>query len=54
MEKREKKKPEAALDHDMKPDLKIVPFGVFEPLNYNISIVFGTSNETTNFVVDGL
>ena len=43
-----------ALDHDMEPDAKMVPFGVFEPSNDHISIVFGTSIETSDFIVDCL
>ncbi|MGP8322637.1 MAG: hypothetical protein ACT6FG_01400 [Methanosarcinaceae archaeon] len=38
----------------MEPDLKIDPFGVFEPSNDHISIVLGTSNETSDFIADGL
>ncbi|HJH30614.1 MAG TPA: ISAzo13 family transposase, partial [Methanosarcinaceae archaeon] len=52
--KTREKEPEGALDHDMDPDLKMVPFGIFEPSNDHISIVFGTSNETTDFIADSL
>ena len=52
--KTREKEPEGALDHDMEPDLKMVPFGVFEPSNDHISIVFGNSNETSDFIADGL
>lgn len=52
--KTREKEPEGALDHDMEPDLKMVPFGVFEPSNDHISILFGTSNETSDFIADGL
>jgi predicted RNA-binding protein with PIN domain len=38
----------------MEPNAKMVPFGVFEPSNDHISIVFGTSNETSDFIADGL
>jgi hypothetical protein len=52
--KTREKEPDEALDHDMEPDLKMVPFGVFEPSNDHISLIFGTSNETSDFIVDGL
>ena len=37
--KTREKEPEGALDHDMEPDAKMVPFGVFEPSNDHILIV---------------
>lgn len=46
--------PEEALDHDMNPEMKMVPFGVFEPTTGHLSIVFSTSAETSDFVVDCL
>ncbi|PXF58164.1 MAG: transposase, partial [Candidatus Methanogaster sp.] len=46
--------PEEALDHDMNPDIKMVPFGIFEPTTDHLSIVFSTSMETSDFVVDCL
>lgn len=52
--KTREKEPEGALDHDMEPDAKMVPFGVFEPSNDHILVVFGTSNETSDFIADGL
>ena len=42
------------MDHDVEPEAKIVPFGIFEPSNGHISIVFGTSIETSDFIVDCL
>jgi transposase len=52
--KTREKEPEGALDHDMEPDLKMVPFGVFEPSNDHLSLIFGTSNETSDFIADAL
>ncbi|PXF57688.1 MAG: transposase, partial [Candidatus Methanogaster sp.] len=46
--------PEEALDHDMNPEIKMVPFGIFEPTTDHLSIVFSTSMETSDFVVDCL
>ena len=52
--KSREEEPEEALDHDMNPDIKMVPFGIFEPTTNHISIVFSTSIETSDFVVDCL
>nr|QNO46713.1 hypothetical protein EIOBDEGA_00001 [Methanosarcinales archaeon ANME-2c ERB4] len=52
--KSREKEPEEALDHDMNPEIKMVPFGVFEPTTNHMSIVFSTSIETSDFVVDSL
>ena len=52
--KTREKEPEKALDHDMEPDSKLVPFGIFEPSTDILSIIFGTSIETTDFIVDCL
>jgi hypothetical protein len=52
--KTREKEPDEALDHDMESDVKMIPFGVFEPSNNRITIVFGTSNETSDFIVDCL
>ncbi|MEA1869623.1 MAG: hypothetical protein U9N09_05705 [Euryarchaeota archaeon] len=46
--------PEEALDHDMNPEMKMVPFGIFEPTTDHLSIVFSTSIETSDFVADCL
>jgi hypothetical protein len=54
VESQREKESVAALDHGMEPDAKMVPFGVFEPSNDHISIVFGTSIETSDFIVDCL
>jgi Rhodopirellula transposase. len=52
--KSREKEPERALDHDMDPKAKLVPLGILEPLNNNLTIIFGTSNETSDFIVDCL
>nr|QNO49500.1 hypothetical protein FBKNMHLG_00019 [Methanosarcinales archaeon ANME-2c ERB4] len=52
--KSREEEPEEALDHDMNPDIKMVPFGIFEPTTNHILIVFSTSIETSDFVVDCL
>jgi transposase len=52
--KSREKEPEEALDHDMNPEIKMVPFGVFEPTTNHLSIIFSTSIETSDFVVDSL
>jgi len=52
--KSREEEPEEALDHDMNPEIKMVPFGVFEPTTDHLSIVFSTSVETSDFVVDCL
>jgi len=52
--KTREKEPEGALDHDVAPDAKLVPSGIFEPANDFLSIIFGTSIETSDFIVDCL
>ncbi len=47
-------KPIKALDHDFEPDEKLVPFGIFEPCYDFLTIIFGTSVETSDFIVDCL
>jgi len=37
--KTREKEPEKALDHDMEPDSKLVPFGIFEPSTYHLSVI---------------
>ena len=49
--KTREKEPEKALDHDMGPYSKLVPFGIFEPSTDILSIIFGTSIETSDFIV---
>jgi hypothetical protein len=43
-----------ALDHDMRPQQKLVPFGILEVLSGLLTIIFGTSRETSDFIVDCL
>jgi hypothetical protein len=43
-----------ALDHDVKPTAKLVPFGILDVVNGLLSIIFGQFNETTDFIVDAL
>jgi len=43
-----------ALDHDLRPREKLVPFGILEVLNGLLTIIFGTSRETSDFIVDCL
>jgi len=48
---REAKKAE---DHDMNPEMKLVPYGILDVLSGKLSIFFGTSSETSDFIVDCL
>lgn len=43
-----------ALDHDMGSKEKLVPFGVLDVLSGRVTIIFGTSRETSDFIVDCL
>jgi hypothetical protein len=43
-----------ALDHDMRPEQKLVPFGILEVLSGLLTIIFGDSRETSDFIVDSL
>jgi hypothetical protein len=43
-----------ALDHDMRPQQKLVPFGILEVLSGLLTILFGDSRETSDFIVDCL
>src|SRR5712671_1735158 len=43
-----------AWDHDMRPKEKLVPFGILEVLSGLLTIIFGTSRETSDFLVDCL
>lgn len=43
-----------ALDHDMQPKEKLVPGGVLEPVSGRSFLFFGSSNKTSDFMVDGL
>jgi hypothetical protein len=43
-----------ALDHKMRPKEKLVPGGKLEPVDGGSFHFFGTSNKTSDFLVDGL
>jgi hypothetical protein len=43
-----------ALDHDMKANGTLIPFGILEVTSALLTIIFGTSRETSDFVVDCL
>jgi hypothetical protein len=43
-----------AWDHAMRPKAKLVPFGILEVLGALLTIIFGTSRETSDFIADGL
>jgi hypothetical protein len=43
-----------ALDHDMKANARLIPFGILEVASTVFTIIFGTSRETSDFVVDCL
>jgi hypothetical protein len=43
-----------ANDHDMNPDIKLVPYGILDVLTGALSIFLGTSFETSDFIVDCL
>lgn len=43
-----------AADHDMDPDAKLVPFGILDVVSGLLTIYFGTSAETSDFIVDSL
>ena len=46
--------PVKALDHDMKPVATMVPFGILEVVSGLLTILFGTTCLTSDFVVDCL
>ncbi len=43
-----------AADHDMNPDAQLVPFGILDVVSGLLTIYFGTSAETSDFIVDSL
>lgn len=43
-----------AWDHDMRPKEKLVPGGILEPVTGRSFLFFGSSNKTSDFLVDGL
>jgi len=44
--------PRKAADHDMNPESKLVPYGILDVLSGLLTIIFGTSCETSDFIVD--
>ena len=52
--KTREKEPENALDHDFEPYTQLIPSGIFEPTNDVLTIIFATSIETSDFIVDCL
>ncbi len=46
--------PVAAADHDMHPDAVLAPAGILEVDSGQLSVVFGTSRDTSDFVADCL
>ncbi len=44
--------PKKACDHDMNPDCKLVPYGILNILTGFLTIFFGTSLETSDFIAD--
>ncbi len=43
-----------AWDHDMRPKEKLVPGGILEPVSGRSFLFFGSSNKTSDFLVDGI
>lgn len=43
-----------AADHDFTPEHKLVPFGILDVMAGWLTILFGTSRETSDFIVDCL
>ncbi len=48
------KEAKKASDHDMNPECKLVPYGILNIMSGLLSIYFGTSFETSDFIVDCL
>jgi len=46
------KEAKKAADHDMNPLLKLVPYGILDVLSGLLTIFFGTSFETSDFIAD--
>ncbi len=46
------KEAKKASDHDMNPECKLVPYGILNVLSGLFTIFFGTSFETSDFIVD--
>lgn len=43
-----------ASDHDMNPDMKLIPFGILDVVSGALMIIFGISSETSDFIADCL
>jgi len=52
--RRRSREPIRALDHDMSPEAILVPAGILEVDTDQLSIVFGASRDTSDFVADTL
>jgi len=48
------KEAKKADDHDMNRDLSMVPLGIEDVIDKDLSLFFGTSHETSDFIVDCL
>ena len=48
------RQPEAAWDHDLQPTAALVPFGILDVSGGRLTIMFGTSCETSDGIADGL
>lgn len=48
------RKARKAADHDMHATLKLVPYGILNVITGHLTIIFGTSHETSDFIVDCL
>jgi len=48
------KKATKAWDHDMQAKKKLIPFGILEVLGGLLTVIFGTSRETSDFIADCL
>lgn len=48
------RQPEAAWDHDYTPVAVVVPFGILEVESRRLTLIFGTSYETSDSLADGL
>jgi hypothetical protein len=47
-------KAKKALDHHLQAEAKLIPFGILEVTSALLTVIFGTSRETSDFVVDCL
>jgi transposase len=46
------RKPKKGADHDMNPEMKLVPYGILNVLTGYFTIFLGTSYETSDFIAD--